>query len=89
MSVDFATLGGLVIGITVVLLAILTQSDISIFINVPSILIVAGGTFAATLIKFPLSGVLILPKPKARMYIRDILLKYVLGKRYQTIELVF
>ena len=59
MSVDFATLGGLVIGITVVLLAILTESDIAIFINIPGLLIVAGGTFAATLIKFPLSGVFI------------------------------
>ena len=59
MSVDFATLGGLTIGITVVLLAILTESDIAIFINVPGLLIVLGGTLAATLIKFPLSGVFI------------------------------
>ncbi len=59
MNVDFATLGGLVIGISVVLLAILTESSIDIFINVPGFLIVFGGTFAATLIKFPLSGVFV------------------------------
>ena len=56
---DFATLAGLVIGITVVTLAILTGSDITIFLNLPGILIVLGGTFAATMIKFPLSGVFV------------------------------
>ncbi len=56
---DFATIAGLIIGITVVTLAILTGSDITIFLNLPGILIVLGGTFAATMIKFPLSGVFI------------------------------
>ena len=59
MNVDFATLAGLVIGITVVTLAILTGSDIIIFFNLPGLLIVLGGTFAATLIKFPLTGVFV------------------------------
>ena len=58
-NVDFATLAGLIIGITVVTLAILTGSDIIIFFNVPGLLIVFGGTFAATLIKFPLTGVFV------------------------------
>ena len=56
---DFATLAGLAIGITVVTVAILTGSDFEIFLNLPGILIVLGGTFAATMIKFPLSGVFI------------------------------
>ncbi|MEE8393404.1 MAG: MotA/TolQ/ExbB proton channel family protein [Rhodospirillales bacterium] len=56
---DFATVAGLAIGITVVTLAILTGSDIWIFYNLPGLLIVFGGTFAATMIKFPLSGVFI------------------------------
>lgn len=56
---DIATLLGLFIGVTVVTLAIMTGSDLSIFLNLPGFLIVCGGTFAATLIKFPLSGVFI------------------------------
>jgi chemotaxis protein MotA len=56
---DFATLAGLAVGLTVVSLAILTGSDFTIFINLPGLLIVVGGTFAATMIKFPLSGVFV------------------------------
>ena len=51
---DFTTLPGLFIGLTVVALAILTGSDFGIFLNLPGILIVMGGTFAATMIKFPM-----------------------------------
>ena len=56
---DIATLLGLVIGVVVVTLAIMTGSELSIFLNLPSILIVLGGTFAATLIKFPITGVFV------------------------------
>ncbi|MBT3304986.1 MAG: flagellar motor protein PomA [Alphaproteobacteria bacterium] len=56
---DLATLLGLVIGVSVVTLAIMTGSEMSIFLNLPGFLIVCGGTFAATLIKFPLSGVFV------------------------------
>ena len=56
---NIATLLGLFIGVTVVTLAIMTGSDLLIFLNLPGFLIVCGGTFAATLIKFPLSGVFI------------------------------
>lgn len=51
---DFATLIGLIAGTTIIALAVLSGSNISAFINLPSILIVLGGTFAATLIKFPI-----------------------------------
>ncbi len=54
---DIATLGGLILGVTVVTLAIMTGSDLWIFLNLPGFLIVVGGTFAATLIKFPIAGV--------------------------------
>ncbi|MCW9040381.1 MAG: flagellar motor protein PomA, partial [Rhodospirillales bacterium] len=54
---DFATLVGLVSGVGVVVLAIATGSDLGIFLNLTGILIVLGGTFAATLIKFPLTSV--------------------------------
>jgi chemotaxis protein MotA len=59
IEMDIATLLGLAFGITVVSLAILTGSNFSIFMNLPGFLIVVGGTFAATMIKFPLSGVFI------------------------------
>ena len=54
---DIATLLGLVIGMAVVAAAILVGSDMWIFLNLPGFLIVIGGTFAATLIKFPLKTV--------------------------------
>jgi chemotaxis protein MotA len=82
MQFDFATIAGLIIGLTVVGLAILTGSDFTIFFNLPGLLIVMGGTFAATLIKFPLSGIFVsipiglraaftVQKEKPRDYIRQ------------------
>lgn len=56
---DIATLLGLVMGVSVVTLAIMTGSELSIFLNLPGFLIVLGGTIAATLIKFPISGVFV------------------------------
>ena len=56
---DIATLLGLVIGVSVVTLAIMTGSELSIFLNLPGFLIVVGGTFATTLIKFPIAGVFV------------------------------
>jgi chemotaxis protein MotA len=56
---DITTVLGLIIGIVVVAVAILTGSDLWIFLNLPGFLIVIGGTFAATLIKFPLSGMFV------------------------------
>lgn len=54
LIMDIATLLGLAIGISVIVLAILTGSDFYVFLNASGFLIVACGTFAATLIKFPL-----------------------------------
>jgi chemotaxis protein MotA len=59
LGIDIATIAGLLIGVTVVLLAIMTGSSLVIFMDLPSILIVLGGTFAATLVKFPLRGVFV------------------------------
>jgi chemotaxis protein MotA len=56
---DIATLLGLVIGIVVVAGAVLSGSDFWVFLNLPGILIVLGGTFAATLIKFPIAMVFV------------------------------
>jgi chemotaxis protein MotA len=56
---DIATIVGLVAGFGLVMSAIFMGSaDSSIFLSVPSILIVVGGTLAATLINYPLSDVL-------------------------------
>lgn len=52
---DIATLLGLIGGIAIIFAAIITGSDLTIFINLPGLMIVVGGTIAATLIKFPLT----------------------------------
>ena len=54
---DIATLIGLVAGSAVILAAIVIGGSPGTFVNVPSLLIVVGGTIAATLIKFPMSDV--------------------------------
>jgi chemotaxis protein MotA len=56
---DIATLLGLVFGVGVVTMAVLSGSDLWLFLNLPGFLIVVGGTFAATLIKFPLRDVFV------------------------------
>ncbi len=55
---DIATLVGVISGIGFVLVTILMGSGLGMFINIPSIMIVVGGTFAATLIAYPLSDFL-------------------------------
>jgi len=55
---DLATLVGIIAGLAVIVVAIFLGGDMSSFINIPSVLVVFGGTMAATLIKFPLSDVL-------------------------------
>lgn len=55
---DLATLLGLVGAIGIILTAILIGGSAGVFINLPSILIVLGGTLFANLIKFPLGHTL-------------------------------
>ena len=55
---DIATLIGIVAGLGVIGAAIFLGGDFGSFVNVPSILVVFGGTAAATLIKFPLKEVM-------------------------------
>ncbi len=54
---DLATIIGLVLSSGLVLTAILLGGSIGMFIDIPSVLIVVGGTFASTFIKFPMSDV--------------------------------
>lgn len=49
---SFSTLIGLFSGISIVLIAMSLGSSILLFINIPSILIVFGGTIAATMIRY-------------------------------------
>lgn len=54
---DIATIGGMIAGIGIVMYAILSGGSLDTFVNVPSLLIVFGGGFAATIMRFPLSNV--------------------------------
>lgn len=59
---DIATIIGLLLGVGLVLASIMMGSGgLAPFINVPSMMITIGGSFAAILINFPLKPVLSLP----------------------------
>ncbi len=55
---DLATLLGIVSAFGLVLYAILSSSGLAIFVDVPSVFIVIGGTLGITLITFPLGNVI-------------------------------
>lgn len=55
---DIATIIGIVSGFGLISIAIMLGGSPAIFINVPSLVIVVGGTLAATLINYPLTDVL-------------------------------
>lgn len=54
---DIATIAGILAGSAVVLAAIMVSGDIMTFADTSSALIVIGGGFAATFIRFPLSSI--------------------------------
>lgn len=57
---DIATPAGLLIGFVLLIIAVIIGggvSGIAAFINVPSMMIVVGGTFCATLVRYPLQRV--------------------------------
>ena len=55
---DIATIIGIAAGVILILSAIASGGNFVMFIHVPSMLIVFGGTIAATLINFPLADVI-------------------------------
>ena len=55
---DLASLVGVVAGVGLVVASILMNSGLDLFINIPSAMIVLGGTIAATLIAFPINEVM-------------------------------
>lgn len=54
---DLATIIGILAGLVVVIIAMLLGGNIGQFVDLPSVLIVIGGGLAATLVRFPLSGI--------------------------------
>lgn len=57
-QMDIATILGVVTGFSLMIAAIMMGGGIDWFINIPSIMIVFGGTFGVTLINFPLNSVI-------------------------------
>jgi chemotaxis protein MotA len=55
---DIATLVGIIGGFGIIIGAIMVGGSIMMFVNVPSVLIVIGGTFMVTLIRIPLGSFL-------------------------------
>jgi chemotaxis protein MotA len=55
---DLATLIGIFAGVLLILLTIMAGSGLGAFINIPSLLVVIGGTIAAVLVQYPLGDVL-------------------------------
>ncbi len=51
---DSSTVVGLVLAVGLVLSAILMGGSLTVFIDIPSMILVVGGTFAVTLVNFPL-----------------------------------
>ena len=54
---DLATIIGIVGGFGIIVMAILMGGDFILFVNVPSILVVAGGTVFVVFIRFPMGEI--------------------------------
>ncbi|HQK75354.1 MAG TPA: hypothetical protein PKZ25_04085, partial [Candidatus Hydrogenedentes bacterium] len=71
---DIATLVGLVSGVTLVIVSILMGGNPGVFWSSSSVVIVMGGTLAATLINFPLGDVLsVMNTVKNAFFHKDVL----------------
>ncbi len=55
---DLATILGIVTGLGLIFMAIFQGAGLSTYIDIPSVLITVGGTFAATLINYPLGDMI-------------------------------
>lgn len=55
---DIASLVGFLLGVGIIIGAIASGGDVMLFVNVPSLLIVVGGTFGVTLMRIPLTDFL-------------------------------
>jgi len=68
---DIATIIGIIAGFGLILISILIGGDLSIFINMPSVVIVFGGTLASTLINYPMSDVLSIVGPVKNAFFNE------------------
>jgi chemotaxis protein MotA len=66
--VDIATLVGLIGGFGIVIAAMVTGGDVGVFVNVPSLLIVIGGTILVAMMKFTLGQYLGLAKVMGKSF---------------------
>jgi chemotaxis protein MotA len=66
---DIATLIGIIFGMGLVFVSILMGGDAMLFFNVPSLLIVFGGSFSALLVKFPMKTVLLTMKVSTKAFL--------------------
>ncbi len=55
---DLGSIIGIVVGVALVVVSILLSGNLLAFVDVPSMLIVVGGTFASTLVAFPMASVM-------------------------------
>ncbi len=55
---DLATLIGIILAFSLVLISIIMGSGLGLFINIPSLMIVVGGTLGATMVRHPLGEVI-------------------------------
>jgi chemotaxis protein MotA len=55
---DIATLAGIIAGISFIIAGIQMSGDLGSYYDAPAIMITLGGTFAATLISYPLKRLL-------------------------------
>ncbi len=65
---DIATIIGIIVGVLLISSAVAMGPAPMAFVNMPSVLIVFGGTIAATLIRFPLKTVLTTAKVAANVF---------------------
>ena len=69
---DLATVGGIAMGTVLILISILMGGSIGAFINIPSLMIVGGGTVAAALIKYPMKSVFgLMPLIRKTMFMQS------------------
>ena len=69
---DIATVGGIALGSVLILVSILMGGSLGAFINIPSFMIVGGGTMAAALIKYPMKSVVgLMPIIRKTMFMQS------------------
>ena len=70
---DIATFIGIIGGFGLIIISIMIGGSLGIFVNIPSVLIVGGGTLASVLINYPLNDVLSIVGPLRKSFFsRDV-----------------